>query len=70
MVYIETITDLTDIIWRMKRQGIMVKEFTVGDYTQMTKFRTMCAGVNAHYASGVNYGMFNNKRKKRNCIRV
>lgn len=61
--YIETIDDLTDIIWRMKRQGIMVKEFTIwGDYTQMTKFRNMCAGVNAHYASGVNYGMFNNKK--------
>ena len=61
--YIETIQDLTDIIWRMKRQGIMVKEFTIwGDYTQMTKFRNMCAGVNAHYASGVNYGMFNNKK--------
>jgi hypothetical protein len=23
----------------------------------------MCAGVNAHYASGVNYGMFNNKKE-------
>jgi hypothetical protein len=61
--YIETIDDLTDIIWRMKQQGVMVKEFTIwGDYTQMKLFREMIAGVNAHYASGVNYGMFNNKK--------
>lgn len=62
--YIENIDDLVGIIWRMKQQGIMVKEFTIwGDYEQMTKFREMCAGVNAHYAAGVNYGMFNNKKE-------
>jgi hypothetical protein len=62
--YIETIEDLTALIWRMKQQGIMVKEFTIwGDYFQMSKFREMCAGVNAHYASGAYYGTFNNKRE-------
>lgn len=61
--YIETIDDLVAIIWRMKQQGIMVKEFTCwADYKQITKFREMCAGVNAHYAGGASYGMFNNKR--------
>jgi hypothetical protein len=62
--YIETIDDLTDIIWRYKRQGIKVKEFTIwGDYFQMTKLREMCSGVNSYYAGGANYGMFNNKRE-------
>lgn len=58
--YIQTIGDLSDIARRAKQQG-GCREFTVwADHTQMRYFREMMAGVNAHYANGGNYGLFNN----------
>jgi hypothetical protein len=61
--YIETIADLDAISLRMKRQGVTAREFTIWcDFEQMVKLRNCIAGVNAHFAAGANYGIFNNKK--------
>ncbi|RDY57571.1 hypothetical protein [Flagellimonas nanhaiensis] len=60
--YITDIEELSEIARRAKQQGTC-REFTIwADHTQMAHFRKMLAGVNAHYATGGNYGLFNNSR--------
>lgn len=58
----ETITDieeLSDIAFRIKQQGGAMSYTWWHDHTQLAAFRNMLAGVNAHYATGSNYGVFN-----------
>jgi len=58
--YITTVQDLSDIALRIKQQG-GCRELTVwADHKQMAYFRELCAGVNASFINGANYGMFNN----------
>ncbi len=58
--YIQNIEELSDIAYRIKRQGAC-REFTVfADHQQMAYFRQMLAGLNGHYANGANYGVFQN----------
>lgn len=57
---ITTIEELSDIAYRIKRQG-PCRAFTVWcDHLQMAAFRQMLAAVNGHYAAGANYGVFQN----------
>jgi hypothetical protein len=58
--YITTVQDLSDIALRIKQQG-SCRELTLWcDHAQMAAFRVLCAGVNASFVNGANYGMFNN----------
>jgi hypothetical protein len=60
--YITSIEELSDIAFRFKQQGTC-REFHVWhNHQQGAEFRKMLAGVNAHYASGGNYGLFNNNK--------
>lgn len=57
---ITSIDELSDIAYRIKRQG-QCRSFTVwADHLQMAAFREMLASVNGHYANGANYGVFQN----------
>jgi hypothetical protein len=61
---IASIDDLSDIAFRIKQQGGGCREFTIwGGHAQQAAWRTMLAGVNAHYAGGANYGMFQNSKE-------
>ena len=56
------IEDLSKIAKRIKQQGGSCRTFTFfADHDQIVKCRQMLAGVNAAYASGTNYGVFENK---------
>lgn len=58
--YITDIEELSDIAFRVKQQG-QCREFHVWhNHKQGAYFRQMLSGVNAHYAQGSNYGLFNN----------
>jgi hypothetical protein len=58
--YITTIDDLSGIAYRAKQQGTC-REFTIfHNHQQGAYLREMMSGVNAHYAAGANYGLFNN----------
>lgn len=62
--YITDIEELSDIARRIKQQGGSCSEYTVWhDHTQGAHFRRMLAGVNAHYATGANYGQFMNSEQ-------
>ena len=59
--YITDIEELSDVALRIKQQGGACREYTVWhDHTQGAYVRQMLAGVNSHYATGANYGQFNN----------
>jgi hypothetical protein len=60
--YIEDIGDLAEIAYRMKQQGGCNAYTVYADHTQMYKFNTMLAGVNAGFVNGSNYGIFNNSK--------
>jgi hypothetical protein len=61
--YLSNIEDLSKIALRAKQQG-GCREFTVfHNHDQGAKVRQMLAGVNAHYASGANYGTFQNSKE-------
>ncbi|MGV6830316.1 MAG: hypothetical protein ACWA5P_01980 [bacterium] len=54
------IEELSDISYRIKRQG-GCREYTIfADHGQMADFRRMLGAVNGHYAAGANYGVFQN----------
>ena len=58
--YIQDIEDLSKIAKRAKQQGTC-REFTIyHNHEQGAFLRQMMSGVNAHYATGANYGLFNN----------
>ncbi len=60
---ITDIEELSDIALRMKQQGGGCKEFTVwARHSQMAALRRMLSGVNAHYADGAYYGVFQNSK--------
>jgi hypothetical protein len=60
--YLTSIEDLSDIAFRAKQQG-GCREFTIWhNHQQGALLRQMIAGVNAHYAGGANYGMFQNQK--------
>lgn len=60
--YIQSVDDLSDIALRAKQQG-NCREFTVwADHKQMAFFRVLCAGVNASFVNGANYGIFQNRK--------
>ncbi|TDD77132.1 hypothetical protein [Flavobacterium caseinilyticum] len=61
--YIENIEDLADIAYRIKQQGGCTSYTIYADHTQMFKFNTMLAGVNAGFVNGANYGIFNNSKE-------
>lgn len=57
---IASIDELSDLAYRIKRQG-QCRSFTIwADHGQMASYRQMLASVNGHYAAGANYGIFNN----------
>ena len=59
--YITDIEELSEIAFRAKQQG-SCREYTIWHNHQQGAFlRQMIAGVNAHYAGGANYGLFQNK---------
>jgi len=61
--YLTSIEDLSRIAYRAKQEGTC-REFTVfHDHQQGAEIRQMLAGVNAHYAAGGNYGMFQNSKE-------
>jgi hypothetical protein len=61
--YITDIEELSTIAFRIKQQG-GARSYTVwADHTQMAHFRKMLSGANANYATGSNYGIFNNKKE-------
>lgn len=59
---IETIDELSEIVFRIKQEGGSTDYGWWKDHKQSAAFRTMLAGVNAHYANGANYGMFNHSK--------
>jgi len=59
--YITDIEELSSVALRIKQQGGTCREYTVWhDHQQGAYVRQMLSGVNAHYATGANYGQFNN----------
>lgn len=60
--YITSVDDLSDMALRIKQQG-GCRELTLWcDHKQMAYFRQLCAGVNASFINGANYGLFNNSK--------
>ncbi len=61
--YLTDIEDLSDIAFRAKQQG-GCREYTIWhNHQQGAYLRQMAASVNAHYAGGGNYGMFQNSKE-------
>lgn len=58
--YITTIEELSEIALRIKQQGTCREFHLWHDHKQGAFLRQMLAGVNAHYAQGANYGLFQN----------
>ena len=59
--YITSIEDLSEISRRIKQQGGASNSYNVWhDHEQGRLIRQMLGGVNSHYASGQNFGAFNN----------
>lgn len=61
--YIDTIEELSELAYRIKQQGGCTSYTIYADHTQMFKFNTMLAGVNAGFVNGSNYGIFNNSKE-------
>jgi hypothetical protein len=57
---ITTAAELSGIAFRIKQQGGATAYNWWQDHTQLAAFRVLMAGLNAHYSTGANYGMFNN----------
>lgn len=57
---ITDIEELSTIAFRIKQQGGATEYNWWKDHAQLAAFRQMLAGVNAHYATGGNYGTFKN----------
>lgn len=58
---IATTAELSNIAFRIKQQGGATSYNWWTDHTQLAAFRTLMAGVNAHFSNGANYGQFQNK---------
>lgn len=57
------IEELSDIAYRIKQQGGTTSYTWWKDHKQSAAFRKMLSGVNAHYANGSNYGIFDNNKE-------
>lgn len=60
--YIQTLADLNDLTKRLRRQGDCTVFTLWNDQDQQIHFNSLLAGLNAHYTTGTNFGMFNNKK--------
>lgn len=61
--YLTDIEELSTIAFRIKQQG-GARAYTVWcDHKQMAYFRVMLASVNGNFATGTNYGIFQNKKE-------
>ncbi|WP_456867579.1 hypothetical protein [Galbibacter sp. BG1] len=60
--YISTLGDLNDLTKRLRRQGECTTFTIWADQQQQIEFNSLLAGLNAHYTTGLNYGMFNNSK--------
>ncbi|AGO48616.1 virion structural protein [Cellulophaga phage phi18:3] len=61
--YITDIEELSKVALRIKQQGTGCTEYTIWhNHEQGAYLRQMMSGLNAHYAAGSNYGMFNNSK--------
>ena len=58
--YVETLPQLDDITFLLKKQGAGNVYTVWCDQVQLNKFSTMLAGVNSNYSGGANYGAFQN----------
>lgn len=59
---ITNIEELSDIAFRIKQQGGTTTYTWWQDHAQQAATRVMLAGVNAHFTTGSNYGLFNNDK--------
>ena len=60
--YISTKDHLYQYAYRIKQQGDCRTATIWADHQQMVYFSDIAAGLNAGYAAGANYGMFQNKK--------
>jgi hypothetical protein len=60
--YIQTIGDLQNIAKRIKLQTDCTEYTFWSNHEQMNFFNAICAGVNASFVNGANYGAFNNDK--------
>ena len=60
--YISSLADLNDMTRRLRRQGDCTVFSVWADQEQQINFNSLLSGLNAHYSTGINYGLFNNSK--------